>query len=187
VSSNPVFHGATYKDLLEVPENLVAELIDGELYTWPRPGSPHARAGTALAGIVFRHFDQGEEGPGGWWIVAEPELHLSGVYVPDIGGWRRERMPEYPDTSGCTVRPDWVCEIQSPGNARHDRVIKLPKYAKDGVPYVWLLDPLLQTLEVLRLENDRWIVAGNYGGDDKVRAEPFDAVELNLAVLWLPA
>ena len=187
MSSNPVLRGATYEDLLKVPENLVAELIDGELYTWPRPGSPHARAATMLGGVLATRFDQGDGGPGGWWIVDEPELHLSGVYVPDMAGWRRERMPEYPNTSGCTIRPDWVCEVQSPSNARHDRVVKLPKYAKDGIPHVWLLDPRAQTLEILRLEEGRWVVAGNYGGDDKVRAEPFDAIEIDLAALWLPS
>ena len=106
--------------------------------------------------------------------------------VPDLAGWRRERMPEYPNTSACTVAPDWVCEIQSPSNARYDRVVKLPRYAEFRVNHVWLIDTNTKTLEVLRLQGDGWFVAGNYGGDDVVRAEPFDAVELNLAALWLP-
>jgi len=187
VSSNPVLRGATYEDLLKVPENLVAELIDGELYTWPRPASPHARVASVLGAFLVTRFDDGEGEPGGWWIVIEPELNLAGRHmVPDLAGWRRERMPEYPDTSGCTVVPDWLCEIQSPGNARHDRVVKLPRYAEHGVRHVWMIDPVLKTLEVLRLEGDRWIVAGNFGGDDRVRAEPFDDVELNLATMWLP-
>jgi Uma2 family endonuclease len=187
VSSNPVLRGATYEDLLKVPENLVAELIDGELYTWPRPAAPHARAAMQLGRILGNAFDDGEGGPGGWWIVMEPELDLNGPHmVPDLAGWRRERMPEYPDTSGCTFVPDWVCEIQSPGNARYDRVVKLPKYAHYGVAHVWLVDPTHKTLEVLRLEDDHWLIAGNYGGDDVVRAEPFEAVELKLALLWLP-
>ena len=181
-----MLRGATYEDLLKVPENLVAELIDGELYTWPRPASPHARAATVLTRLLFAAFDDGDGGPGGWWIVNEPELHLGGqIMVPDRAGWRRERMPEYPDTSGCTAAPDWLCEIQSPGNARHDRVVKLPRYAEHGVRHVWMIDPAQKTLEVLRLENDHWVVAGNYGGDDVVRAEPFEAVELKLASLWL--
>lgn len=187
MSSNPVRRGATYEDLLKVPENLVAELIDGELYTWPRPAARHARVAAALGAFLYRRFDDGDGGPGGWWIVTEPELNLGGRHmVPDLAGWRRERMPEYPDTTGCTVAPDWVCEIQSPSNARHDRVVKLPRYAEHGVRHVWLVDTAAKTLEVLRLDGDRWIVAGNYGGDDKARAEPFDAVELNLAALWLP-
>jgi Uma2 family endonuclease len=187
VSSNPVLRGATYEDLLKVPENLVAELIDGELYTWPRPAAPHARAAMVLSRLLFGPFDDGDGGPGGWWIVIEPELHLGKqAMVPDLAGWRRERMPEYPDTSGCTVAPDWLCEIQSPSNARYDRVVKLPHYAKHGVAYAWMINTADKTLEVLRLEDGRWIVAGNYGGDDVVRAEPFDAVELNLAALWLP-
>lgn len=183
-----MLRGATYEDLLKVPDHLVAELIDGELYTWPRPASPHARVSSMLERRLGRAFDDGEDGPGGWWIITEPELHLGEHrMVPDLAGWRRERMPEYPDTSGCRVAPDWLCEIQSPSNARYDRVVKLPRYAEHNVTHVWLVDSAAKTLEVLRLENGRWVVAGNYGGDDVVRAEPFDAIELNLAILWLPA
>src|SRR5438128_425415 len=132
-------------------------------------------------------FQQGRGGPGGWWIIDEPEIHLSGqALVPDIGGWRRERMPEYPNTSGCDVAPDWLCEIQSESNARYDRVMKLPIYARHGVQHVWLLDPRARTLEVLRLEGQRWILAANFGGDDVIRTEPFDTVELELASLCLP-
>src|SRR5439155_180367 len=151
--TEPVLRGATYEDLLKVPENLVAELIDGELYTWPRPARPHARASTAIGSRLFRAYDEGDGGPGGWWIIDEPELHLGdNAMVPDIAGWRRERMPDYPDTSGCEIAPDWLCEIQSPRTARHDRVRKLPIYARHGVAHVWLLDPSARTLEVLRLE-----------------------------------
>ena len=177
---------ATYEDLLKVPDNLVAELIDGELYTSPRPGSRHARASSVLGAKLINAFDSGDGGPGGWWIVDEPELHLAAhAVVPDLAGWRRERMPIYPDSAVFDVAPDWICEVQSPSTARLDRVEKLPVYAKHGVRHVWMIDPKLRILEVLRLENARWIIAGNYGGDDVVRAEPFDAVELELAALWI--
>lgn len=185
--TEPVLRGATYEDLLNVPENLVAELIDGELYTWPRPAGPHARAGSILGGRLTRAYDEGDGGPGGWWIIDEPELHLNKlIVVPDIAGWRRDRMPDYPETSGCETAPDWLCEIQSPSTARYDRVTKLPIYARHGVRNVWLLDPSAKTLEVLRLENQRWVVVANFGDDDVVRAEPFEELEIPLAALWLP-
>jgi Uma2 family endonuclease len=187
VTEPAVLRPATYEDLLKVPENLVAELIDGELYTWPRPARPHARAYAILSARLIRAFDEGDGGPGGWWIIDEPEVHLGGnAMVPDIAGWRRERVPEYPNTSGCEVAPDWLCETQSPSTARHDRVKKLPIYARHAVRHVWLLDPLAKTLEVLRLEDEHWVVAGNYGEDDVVRAEPFTEIEIPLVVLWLP-
>jgi len=177
---------ATYEDLLKVPDNLVAELIDGELYTSPRPGRDHARTSSVLGARLTPPFDIGDGGPGGWWIIDEPELHLGRhALVPDLGGWRRERTPEYPNTSGCEVPPDWVCEVQSPGTARIDRVKKLPIYAEHAVQHIWLIDPATQTLEVLRLEEGRWVIAGNYGGDDVVRAEPFEAIELALSALWI--
>jgi Uma2 family endonuclease len=177
---------ATYEDLLKVPDNLVAELIDGELYTTPRPAIRHANVSSSLGSDLHGWFHRGRGGPGGWWILMEPELDLMGqALVPDISGWRRERLPVLPDTATIDVAPDWVCEVQSPSTARFDRVKKLPIYAKHGVQHVWLIDPAARTLEVLRLENGRWVLAGNYGGDDVVRAEPFEAVEIELAALWI--
>jgi Uma2 family endonuclease len=177
---------ATYEDLLRVPENLVAELIDGELFTTPRPTPRHANATSSLGADLYYAFHRGSGGPGGWWILIEPELNLRGrALVPDISGWRRERLPILPDTATIDVVPDWVCEVQSQSTARFDRVKKLPVYAMHGVRHVWLVDPIARTLEVLRLENDHWILAGNYGGDDVVRAEPFEAVAIGLAALWI--
>jgi Uma2 family endonuclease len=177
---------ATYEDLLKVPDNLVAELIDGELYTSPRPAFRHARASSVLLAKLINQFDSGDGGSAGWWIVYEPELHLgANAIVPDLAGWRRERMPDLPDAAFIVLAPDWLCEVQSPSTARIDRVKKLPIYREHRVQHVWLVDPLDKTLEVLRLENDRWVVAGNYGGDDVVRAEPFEAVEIDLRALWI--
>ncbi len=186
MSSDPVLKGATYEDLLRVPDHLVAELIDGELYTSPRPAFRHARAIAALDRRIGRAFDDGDGGPSGWWIVLEPELHLSGhVMVPDLAGWRRERMPEFPDVAASDVVPDWVCEVVSPSTGRLDRVKKLPEYAQEGVQYAWLVDPILRTLEVYRLGDERWSLISSFGGDGVVRAEPFDAVELTLGELWI--
>jgi Uma2 family endonuclease len=177
---------ATYEDLLKVPENLVAELIDGELFTSPRPGSRCARAKTILAARLINFFDSDDRGPGSWWIVAEPELHLGRqVLVPDIAGWRRERMTVYPDSAYFDAAPDWVCEVLSPSTARVDRVKKRLLYAEHGVQHVWFVDPIAELIEVYRLDSGRWVLAGNYGGDDVVRIEPFEAFELPLSTLWI--
>jgi Uma2 family endonuclease len=178
--------GATYEDLLKAPDNLIAELIDGELFTTSRPAPRYANVTASLNADLQYAFRRGINGPGGWWILIEPELNLRGrALVPDISGWSRSRLPMLPDTATIDVVPDWVCEVQSPNTARFDRVKKLPVYAAHGVQHVWLIDPIARTLEVLRLENDRWIIAENYGGDDVVRAEPFEAVEIDLAALWV--
>ena len=188
--TEPARKAATYEDLLKVPEHRVAEIIDGELLTRPRPSSTHARASSALGHSLFGPFDgdPGDpESPGGWWILDEPELHLGGeILVPDLAGWRRERMPAFPDVPFFELAPDWVCEILSPATARIDRIRKLPIYAREGVGHAWLVDPRLQTLEVLRLENGRWVIAAQHEGATTVRAEPFDAVELEMGRWWPP-
>jgi Uma2 family endonuclease len=177
---------ATYEDLMKVPENLVAELIDGELYAWPRPRGVHIDTSSVLGMRIGPPYRLGDGGPGGWWIVVEPELHVGRqVLVPDVAGWRRENMPVYPDSTAFDVVPDWVCEVQSPSTARVDRVKKLPVYAEHRVQHVWIVNPIDKTIEVYRLEGGRWIVAGNYSGDDVARIEPFEAVELVLSKLWL--
>lgn len=177
---------ATYEDLLKVPEHLVAEIVEGELYTWPRPRRRHERAATQLVQQIGPAFDGGRSGPGGWWIAGEPELHLGReVVVPDIAGWRRERIAEHDDFAAYDVAPDWICEVISPSTGRHDRVRKLPLYAREGVPHAWLVDPALQTLEVYRREGTSWHLAAAFGGEDLVRAEPFDELEFRLADLWL--
>lgn len=176
---------ATYEDLLAVPEHLVAEIIDGELVTSPRPASLHARAASSVSGELYGPFDRGRGGPGGWVILYEPELHLLGhVLVPDLAGWRRTRMPEMPDATAFELAPDWVCEVLSPSTAVIDRARKVPIYAQAGVSHVWLVDPALQTLEALRLESGGYRLLGTTHGDVNVRMEPFDAVEIDLASLW---
>jgi Uma2 family endonuclease len=181
----PFNRPATYDDLARLPDHVVAEIADGELHATPRPAFPHAEAGSVLGGHLVPPFHHGRGGPGGWWIVYEPELHLGpDVLVPDWAGWRRTRMPHRPDTPYATLAPDWLCEILSPSTSSFDRVKKLAIYAREGVPYVWLLDPLARTLEVLRLENGRWTILATHAGADVVHAEPFEAVELELAILW---
>lgn len=176
---------ATYHDLLEVPDHLVAEILDGDLFASPRPSLRHARSSSALGVEIGGPFDQGRGGPGGWWILDEPEIHLrDDVLVPDLAGWRRERLPAVPDVAFLTLAPDWVCEVLSPSTERIDRSRKLRIYARESVPYAWLLNPTLQTLEVLRLEDGRWVVVGTHAGDETVRAEPFSDVPIELSRLW---
>jgi Uma2 family endonuclease len=179
----------TYTDIEALPPHVVGEILGGELVVSPRPSIPHARAGSRLGMLLGTPFELGIGGPGGWYILDEPELSL-GVdprydpVVPDLAGWRTETLPSLPLTAQAKVVPDWVCEVSSPSTQRHDRILKLPFYGRAGVRHAWLLDPLAQTLEVYRLVDDHWLLAGSYGGDETVRAEPFDAVELPLALLW---
>lgn len=176
---------ATYADLEALPEHVVGELIDGELYASPRPASPHAMAAFVLGTELGAAFYRGRGGPGGWVLLFEPELHLGqDVLVPDLAGWRRERMPRVPNTAAFTLAPDWVCEVLSPSTTRLDRTAKLPVYAREGVRHVWFVDPKARTLEVLRLEETRYSPQVTHTGTARVRAEPFEALELELAALW---
>ena len=177
---------ATYDDVLTAPEDKVAEILDGELVLSPRPAARHSFAGSRLGIDVGGPFDRGRGGPGGWWIVDEPELHFGEqVVVPDLAGWRRERMPAIPDVAFFTLAPDWVCEILSPSTERIDRGKKLRIYAEAGVARAWLVDPVEHTLEVLRLREGSWTIVAVFTGSEAVRAEPFDAIELPLGALWI--
>jgi Uma2 family endonuclease len=175
-----------YEALERLPPNVVGEIIGGELYVSPRPRAVHGLAAFRLGGALGP-FDEGQgaEGPGGWLFLPEPELHLDGdVLVPDLAGWRRERMPELPDVVGVELAPDWLCEVLSPSTEALDRARKMAVYAREGVKHLWLVDPRPQTLEVYRLENGRWLLLGTHTGNLEVHAEPFDARPLKLASLW---
>jgi len=183
----PFDRPATYDDLAAVPDICVAELVGGELHATPRPALPHARALSALGVLIGGPFDHGIGGPGGWWILAEPELHFGpDVLVPDLAGWRRSRMPEVPDVPFSTLAPDWVCEVLSPSTTALDRTKKLTIYAREQVPHAWLIDPIARTLEVFRLEHSRRTMVVTHTGSEVVRAEPFGEVALSLGALWTP-
>ena len=176
---------ATYDDLVKLPDHVVAEIVDGELHATPRPAPRHANTGSIIGGRLVQPYHEGRGGPGGWWILYEPELHVgSDVLVPDWAGWRRRRMPALPTTAYFPLAPDWVCEILSPSTASLDRVKKLSIYAREQVVHAWLLDPIAGTLEVLRLEGGRWTIIATLAGDEVARAEPFLEVELDLRSLW---
>ncbi|WP_437898740.1 Uma2 family endonuclease [Sorangium sp. So ce124] len=184
---------ATYADLEAVPPHKVAELIRGVLHVMPRPAPRHANAASSLGADLHSAFQRGRGGPGGWWILHGPELHFPDPHapgeidalVPDIAGWRRERMPELPETAYFTLAPDWICEVLSVSTEDVDRDEKMPIYAREGVRHAWLVDPIQRTLEVYVLGADRrWGPAVVHRDAARVRVEPFDAVELDLSVLW---
>lgn len=179
---------ATYEDLYGIPENMTGEIINGELYVTPRPARRHAIAASILGGEILPPYQLGRGGgPGGWVIIDEPEIGLGeDILVPDLAGWKRERFPFEEPHNWISVAPDWICEILSPSTLRKDKIMKLAVYARHGVHYFWLLDPLARTLDVLRLESGKWVLAGVYAEDDKVRAEPFQEVEIELGGLWMP-
>jgi Uma2 family endonuclease len=178
---------ATYQDVLDAPDEKVAEIIDGELVLSPRPSRRHAALASGLMGRLYDPFQRGLGGPGGWIILVEPELHFGRqILVPDLAGWRRERAEPNDESAFYTVAPDWVCEVLSPSTAGRDRTRKLPMYAREKVGHVWLADPALRTLEVLALVDERWSLVAAFLGDEQVRAPPFEAVELELAPLWNP-
>ncbi len=185
----PARRPATYEDLLAVPDTMVAEILEGELYATPRPASPHARAASGIGSDLWGRFDRpsdGPEQPGGWWILFEPELHLGDdVVVPDVAGWRREKMPALPNVAAFTQAPDWACEVVSPTTAGADRVRKMRIYARESVDHLWLVDPLAKTVEVYRLQGNQWVVLGTHTGGERMRAEPFAAVELEISRWWL--
>ena len=181
----PFDRPATYDDLVALPDNMVAEILDGELHASPRPADPHTRAASALGMLLGPPFHLGRSGPGGWVILDEPELHFAAdVLVPDLAGWRRGRMPAHPQTAYYTIVPDWICEILSPSTSKIDRTKKLAIYAREGVRHAWLIDPLAGMLEVLRLEHGLWSIIATHIDDEVVRVEPFAEIELSLRDLW---
>lgn len=177
---------SAHERLLQLPDHLVGEIVAGQLHVMPRPAPPHANANMQLGTELVGPFQRGRGGPGGWVFFSEPELHLEvdDVLVPDLAGWRRESLPALPQTAYFGRRPEWVCEVLSPSTAAYDRGVKMPIYARAGVEHCWLVDPVLRTLEVYRLENGRWSQLQVWIGDAKVQAEPFQAIELDLALLW---
>jgi Uma2 family endonuclease len=185
--AKPDRRAALYDAYCAVPDHQRAEIIDGTLYVSPRPAPRHANATSVLGGELNGAFQRGRGGPGGWWILDEPELELvvKEPMAPDLAGWRVERMPQLPETAYFSLAPDWICEVLSKSTESIDRTRKLPIYAAHGVGHVWLVDPIGKTLEVYTLDDERrWRDVRIYEGDARVRAEPFTAIELDLGGLW---
>ena len=178
---------ATYQDVLDAPENMIAEILNGRLHLQPRPRSRHSRALSALTRAIGGPFDYDSDGLGGWWILNKPEVHLGeDVLVPDLSGWRRETLPEMPDVPFLELAPDWVCEVLSPSTSTRDRGEKRDLYRHHGVGHLWLVDPEARILEAFELTGDTWVLRLAVSGDDDVAIPPFDAIELDLSALWLP-
>jgi len=176
---------ATRADLEALPPTWRGEIIEGTLYAFPRPRAGHANLEGAVIDDLRSPFQRRRGGPGGWWILPEPGIELPGApeIAPDLAGWRRERLPSLP-REPIKVVPDWVCEILSPSTASYDNIVKRRFYAEVGVGHLWYVDPRDRTLRVSRLEGGKWVELGVFGADEKVRAEPFDAVEIDLAAWW---
>lgn len=178
---------ATHRDVLDALPGVVAEVTNGVLRTQPRPAARHATAASVLGEELGPPFRPGRGGPGGWVILDEPELHLEAdpdIVVPDLAGWRRQRMPEVPDTAYLTLAPDWVCEVLSPSTTAIDRAEKMPLYAREHVTHLWLVDPIAKTLEVYRIEGSSYFRASAWRDEAHDRAEPFEAIALELGLLW---
>ena len=183
-SSSPA-SPASYEDLKQVPPHLVAELLDGRLVTHPRPAPRHANVSSSLGSKIGSPFHHGDGGPGGWWILDEPELHLGAhVLVPDLAGWRREHMPKLPDTAWFEQPPDWICEVLSPATVRYDRLEKRDIYAAFKVAHLWFVDPDAKTLEAFTLKDGAWVLEATRANDDEIALAPFAEVPFSLASLW---
>lgn len=177
---------AVLADLDALPPTWRGEIIDGELYASPRPRFAHADVETIIAGDLNLSFQRGRGGPGGWWIVVEPGIQLprAAEFSPDVAGWRRTRMPIPPRSGPITVVPDWACEILSPRTRGYDMLVKRRFYAEIGVSHIWYVDIEARALTVSRLVDGKWVELGVYGGDEKIRAEPFEAIEIDLGGWW---
>ena len=176
---------ATYRDVLDAPAHMVAEIVEGALHLQPRPAGHHTLAGSSLGDELVSPYQKGRGGPGGWWILDEPELHFGeDILVPDLAGWRRERMPTVPDDAWFTLAPDWVCEILSPSTRKFDLEEKRPIYAREGIGHLWLVDPSARTLEAFALSGGAWSAAGSASEAEPVSFPPFGAVSFPLDALW---
>jgi Uma2 family endonuclease len=183
--AEPAKRKATYADLEAVPPHLVAEIIHGALVTHPRPSPPHVVAAILLSTELTFNKQRGKRGPGSWVFMQEPELHLGeNVVVPDIAGWRSERMPTVPKTSRTMVAPDWICEVLSPSTHLYDKGAKRNIYGDAGIPVLWLLDPRETLLEVFQLAAGKWLLWRAFAGDVEVRAVPFEDIPFPLGQLW---
>lgn len=182
--NDPARKLATYEDLFGFPSEVRAEIIEGLIETQPSASFQHGEISGELFGEVHSPFGRGRGGPGGWWITVEFDVRFDrhNVVRPDIVGWRRERMAKPPENPPADVVPDWICEVLSPSNGKHDRGTKKSLYARFGVAHYWIVDPALRLLEAYVLQpSGLWLNTGTYDETSKARIAPFDAIELDLS------
>ncbi|MBI4957510.1 MAG: Uma2 family endonuclease [Myxococcales bacterium] len=179
----------TLEDLLAIPEQeRFHEVLDGELVRKAMPSAKHGSTQLATSQLLrpYNRRPGGKGGPGGWWFAAETEVALAPdqIFRPDVAGWRRERLPELPAEGPVAVRPDWVCEILSPSHVRNDTVRKLRAYHHHQIPHYWIIDPVEETLTVHRFTEGGYLLVLAAERGERVRAEPFDAIDLQVGVLF---
>lgn len=177
---------ATYEDLFDLPENILGEILSGELVTQPRPAPRHANASAALCAALRTNFGPNTtDKQDGWWILFEPECHPGDdIIVPDIAGWRKVNMPHLPETAWFSLRPDWVCEVVSPSTAKYDRGIKRDIYAREQVPHYWIVDPIARMIEVFALQEGDWSQIDLVSDEQVVNLKPFEVLPFDLSILW---
>jgi len=184
----PLDRPPTWEDLGDLPDDVIGEIAAGEIVVTPRPDPPHARAQADLGVILGGPFRMGVGGSGGWFLLVEPRIRFGEeIRVPDLAGWRRERWRDIPRRGPIPIAPDWVCEVLSAATETEDRTRKMPLYARAAVPHIWLVNPDARTLEVYRRTEGRWLLVASHAEDARVRAEPFDAIEFDLSLLWEPS
>ena len=179
---------ATAVDLDALPGDARAEIIHGAIVQKASPSAEHGASQFAFGTVLGRRFQRGAGGrwPGGWWFGTEIEVEYETheVYLHDLVGWRRDRVPHRLTGRPVRTRPDWACELLSPSNAKHDLIDKFQVLHTNGVSHYWIADPLEQTLIVHRWEPRGYLVVLTAAAGDVVRAEPFDAVELRISTLF---
>lgn len=179
---------ASFADLEALGDDVSAEIIHGTIVEKANPTMEHGRSQLATGGVLRRRFDRGSGGrwPGGWWFGSEVEVEYETheVYRHDLVGWRRDRVPEFPRGWPVRVRPDWVCEMLSPSNEKRDLIDKMRVLHVAGVPHYWIGNPQDKTLVVHRWEPKGYLIVLTAASGDVVRAEPFEAVELRIDVLF---
>jgi len=180
---------ATYADLLALPDDARGEIVDGEVVLQPSPTPLHQSTVGEIYAELRNPFQRGRGGPGGWWLIPDVDVEFGphDICRPDIAGWRKERLPQFPGERPIVNRPDWVCEGLSPRTAVRDQNEKRTIYERAGVPWYWVVDPQNRTITVLRLVTDGFVVSQVVGDDGTAALPPFEAVEIDLKTLFPPA
>jgi Uma2 family endonuclease len=179
---------ATYADLAGLQDGVRGEVIAGEVVVAPSPSPEHQSSLSLIGADLINAFQRGRGGPGGWWILPDVDVSFGqhDILRPDLAGWRCERVPAFPRDRPVTHRPDWVCEILSPGTAVRDRGAKRDIYRAASVPWYWLVDIANRTISVLRWTGEGFVDHQTAGDEGTAALAPFDAVTLELPALFPP-